>query len=298
MSATTTIVTGGTESRDVQPVRRGFDWGQPFVYLVALVIAAIAVGPVLYVFMGGLRTTADLNANPAGFPDPWTLQNWTEVLGAPRFWGNVFASTVLAVATTVGVVVAGLMAAFVLARYDFRGRQGLYTLFAAGLMFPLTVAALPLTLLLRTLGLHGTYLGVIIPGIAFALPTTIIILVPFLRAIPAELEEAAMIDGATRIGFFWRIMLPLSKPGLITVGILAFVASWNGYLLPLLVISTGSLPQELWPLPLGVTQFSSQYSQNTGAILAYTSLAMIPALAFFLLAEKRIVGGLTGAVKG
>lgn len=272
--------------------------GQPFVYLVALVVAAVAIGPVLYVFIGGFRTTADLNANPAGFPDPWTLQNWMSVLGAPRFWGNVFASVVLAVCTTAGVVVAGIMAAYVIARYSFRGRQGLYTLFAAGLMFPLTVAALPLTLLLRTMGLHGTYLGVIIPGIAFALPTTIIILVPFLRAIPDEMEEAAVIDGASRLQFFWRILLPLSKPGLITVGILAFVGSWNGYLLPLLVISTGSLPQELWPLPLGVTQFSSQYSQNTGAVLAYTSLAMIPALVFFLMAEKRIVGGLTGAVKG
>ncbi len=131
---------------------------------------------------------------------------------------------------------------------------------------------------LRTLGLHGTYWGVIIPGIAFALPTTIIILTPFLRAIPAEIEEAAVIDGASRMQFFWRILLPLSKPGLITVGILAFVGSWNGYLLPLLVISTGSMPQEWWPLPLGVTQFSTQYSQNTGAVLAYTSLAMIPAL--------------------
>jgi len=298
MSATTTIVTEEPEPREVQTAGRRFDWGQPFVYLIALVVAAVAIGPVLYVFTGGFRTTADLNANPAGLPDPWTLQNWVAVLTAPRFWGNVFASTVLAVSTTVGVVIAGIMAAFVLARYDFRGRQGLYTLFAAGLMFPLTVAALPLTLLLRTLGLHGTYLGVIIPGIAFALPTTIIILVPFLRAIPEELEEAAMIDGATRIGFFWRILLPLAKPGLITVGILAFVASWNGYLLPLLVISTGTLPQELWPLPLGVTQFSTQYSQDTGAVLAYTSLAMIPALVFFLLAEKRIVGGLTGAVKG
>ncbi|MCC2033702.1 carbohydrate ABC transporter permease [Microbacterium allomyrinae] len=298
MSATTTIVTGDAAPRAAEPAGRRFDWGQPFVYLVALVVAAVAIGPVVYVFLGGFRTTADLNADPAGWPDPWTVQNWIAVLSAPRFWGNVFASTLLAVATTVGVVIAGIMAAFVLARYDFRGRQGLYTLFAAGLMFPLTVAALPLTLLLRTLGLHGTYLGVIIPGIAFALPTTIIILVPFLRAIPDELEEAAMIDGATRIGFFWRILLPLAKPGLITVGILAFVASWNGYLLPLLVISTGSLPQELWPLPLGVTQFSSQYSQDTGAVLAYTSLAMIPALVFFLLAEKRIVGGLTGAVKG
>nr|WP_211088192.1 carbohydrate ABC transporter permease [Microbacterium terrae] len=291
------MVTGGAPVESA-PAGRRFDWGQPFVYLVALVVAAVAVGPVLYVIAGGFRTTADLNANPAGMPDPWVLQNYVTVLTSPRFWGNVFASVVLATATTVGVVIAGIMAAFVLARYDFRGRQGLYSLFAAGLMFPLTVAALPLTLLLRTLGLHGTYLGVIIPGIAFALPTTIIILVPFLRAIPDELEEAAMIDGATRIGFFWRILLPLAKPGLITVGILAFVASWNGYLLPLLVISTGSLPQELWPLPLGVTQFSTQYSQDTGAVLAYTSLAMIPALVFFLLAEKRIVGGLTGAVKG
>ena len=225
MSATTTIVTGGTAPRDVPPARRGFDWGQPFVYLVALVIAAIAVGPVIYVFMGGLRTTADINANPAGLPDPWTLENWIAVLSAPRFWGNVFASVVLAAGTTLGVVIVGIMAAFVIARYDFRGRQGLYTLFTAGLMFPLTVAALPLTLLLRTLGLHGTYLGVIIPSIAFALPTTIIILVPFLRAIPDELEEAASIDGASRLGFFWRILLPLSMPGLVTVGVLAFVGT-------------------------------------------------------------------------
>jgi len=300
MTATTAITTG--RPPEDLPERRAaghrFDWGQPFVYLIALVVAALAIGPVVYVFMGGFRTTADLNADPAGLPDPWTVQNWATVLGAPRFWGNVFASVVLAAGTTVGVVIVGIMAAFVIARYEFRGRQGLYTLFTAGLMFPLTVAALPLTLLLRTLGLHGTYLGVIIPSIAFALPTTIIILVPFLRAIPDELEEAAQIDGASRLGFFWRILLPLSMPGLVTVGVLAFVGSWNGYLLPLLVISTGTLPQDLWPLPLGVTQFSTQYSQDTAAVLAYTSLAMIPALVFFLAAERRIVGGLQGAVKG
>ena len=300
MTATTSITTGlpPEDLPERRTAGRGFDWGQPFVYLIALVVAALAVGPVVYVFIGGFRTTADLNANPAGLPDPWTLQNWATVLGAPRFWGNVFASIVLAAGTTLGVVIVGIMAAFVIARYEFRGRQGLYTLFTAGLMFPLTVAALPLTLLLRTLGLHGTYLGVIIPSIAFALPTTIIILVPFLRAIPDELEEAAQIDGASRLGFFWRILLPLSMPGLVTVGVLAFVGSWNGYLLPLLVISTGTLPQDLWPLPLGVTQFSTQYSQDTAAVLAYTSLAMIPALVFFLAAERRIVGGLQGAVKG
>lgn len=299
MSATSAITTGRPRSAlpGSAPGRR-FDWGQPFVYLIALVVSAVAVGPVLYVFISGFRTTGDLNANPAGLPDPWTLQNWAAVLGSERFWGNVLASVILAVGTTGGVVIVGIMAAFVIARYDFRGREGLYTLFTAGLMFPLTVAALPLTLLLRTIGLHGTYLGVIIPSIAFALPTTIIILVPFLRAIPDELEEAAAIDGASRLGFFWRILLPLSMPGLVTVGVLAFIGSWNGYLLPLLVISTGTLPQDLWPLPLGVTQFSTQYSQDTAAVLAYTSLAMIPALVFFLAAERRIVGGLQGAVKG
>ena len=220
------------------------------------------------------------------------------MLGSDRFWGSLFSSSVVAAGTTVGVCVLGIMAAFVIAKYDFRGRQGLYTLFAAGLMFPLTVASLPLNLLIRSLGLHGSFAGVIIPQIAFALPTTIIILVPFLRAIPDELEEAAAIDGASRIGFFWRIMLPLSMPGLITVGVLAFIGSWNAYLLPLLIMAAGGMPQNLWTLPLGVTQFATQYSQDTGAVLAYTSLSMLPALLFFIAAEKRIVGGLTGAVKG
>ena len=225
MTATTAITTDGRGAPH-EPAGRRFDWGQPFVYVIALVIVAVAIGPVLYVFIGGFRTTADLNANPAGLPDPWTLQNWSTVLGSPRFWGNVFASMILAVATTAGTVVFGIMAAFVIARYTFRGRQGLYGLFAAGLMFPLTVAALPLTLMLRTLGLHGSYLGVIIPSVAFALPTTIIILVPFLRAIPDELEEAAAIDGTSRIGFFWRILLPLAKPGLVTVGVRSFVRAF------------------------------------------------------------------------
>jgi raffinose/stachyose/melibiose transport system permease protein len=136
--------------------------------------------------------------------------------------------------------------------------------------------------------------GVILPQIAFGLPVTVIILVPFLRAIPDEIEEAASIDGTSRIGFFFRMVVPLSMPGVVTTGILAFVASWNSYLLPLFILGD----QSMYTLPLGVQAFASQYSVDTAKVLAFTSLSMIPALIFFTLFERRIVGGLTGAVKG
>jgi len=274
--------------------RRRIDWSQPFVYLLALVIAGITIVPVAYIWIGGFRTTADLNADPAGWPSPWVLTNYASVLTAPAFWQQVLNSTVTALATTAGVVILGVMAAFAIARYTFRGRDALYSMFTAGLLFPLTVAILPLYLMLKDVGLLGSLAGVFIPQIAFALPTTIIILVPFLRAIPGELEDAAAIDGTGRVGFFWRIMLPLSGPGLVTVGVLAFVGSWNAYLLPLLTLGDpGS-----YTLPLGVQQFSTQYSQDTASVLAFTSLAMLPAIVFFTIAQRRIVGGLTGAVKG
>jgi raffinose/stachyose/melibiose transport system permease protein len=292
----TTLASTHQQSRRKQK----FDWSQPFVYLLALVIAGISIAPVLYVIINGFRTTKQMNEDLAGWPDPWVLSTYGKVLFGENtfFWTQALSSTLIALGTTLGVVLLGVMAAFIIARYEFKGRQGLYSLFTAGLLFPVSVAILPLNIMLQNFGLNGTLWGVIIPQVAFALPTTIIILVPFLRAIPVELEDAANIDGASRLGFFWRILLPLSTPGLMTVGVLAFVASWNAYLLPLFVLGAGGADQANYTLPLGVQVYSTQYSSDTAGVLAFTSLAMIPALVFFLLAERRIVGGLTGAVKG
>ena len=115
-----------------------------------------------------------------------------------------------------------------------------------------------------------------------------------MRAIPAELEDAAVVDGTSKLGFFWRILLPLSGPALTTVAILAFVTSWNFYILPLLVFNkTGD-----FTLPLGVATFQSQYSYDTARVFAFTFLSMLPTLMFFVIAERRIIAGLTGAVKG
>jgi len=268
--------------------------GNPIVYVAALALVGLMLGPVLYIIIGGFRTNSQITTDPAALPDPWVFGNYVDVVTGEVFWRQVGNSSIAAIVTTIGVVGLGVMASYVLARYRFRGRGAMYALFAAGLMFPPTVAITPLFILIKNLGLMNTLPGVILPQIAFGLPTTVIILVPFLQAIPREIEEAAAIDRCSRLGFFWRMVLPLSVPGLITTGILAFINSWNSYLLPLFILND----QESFTLPLGVQAFASQYSVDTAKVLAFTSLSMIPALVFFSLFERRIVGGLTGAVKG
>ena len=269
-------------------------WGSPTAYFIALLLIGVMMAPVVYIILGGFRTNSQITVDPAGFPHPWHLGNYTDVLKGTVFWREVLNSTIAAGATTAGVVALGMMTSFVLARYKFRGRGAKYTLFASGLMFPMTVAITPLYIMVKNLGLMNSLPGVILPQIGFGLPTTIIILVPFLRAIPDELQEAAAIDGCSRLGFFWRMVLPLSLPGVITVGILTFIGSWNSYLLPLFLLND----QDSFTLPLGVQAFSSQYSVDTAKVLAFTSLSMLPALMFFSLFERRIIDGLTGAVKG
>lgn len=280
--------------RKVRANGSGAQWGSPSTYLIATVLIAVCIAPVLYIVIGGFRTNSQITVSPSGWPDPWVLTNYTQVLTSSLFWQQFGNSVISAVSTTVGAVALALMASFVIARYEFKGRGALYSLFAAGLMFPLTVAITPLYLLIKNLGLTNSLIGIILPQIAFSLPTTVIILVPFLAAIPKEIEEAAFIDGASRLGFFFRMVLPLSLPGVITTAILAFIGAWNGYMLPLFILNDSAL----YTLPLGVQSFSSEHSVDTAAVLAFTSLSMIPALLFFSIFERRIVGGLTGAVKG
>lgn len=283
-----------TTSRRSTTTKSGASWGSPTTYLVATVLISVCIAPVLYIIIGGFRTNSQITVNPSGWPEPWVLTNYTSVLQSGLFWQQFGNSMISALSTTVAAVALALMASFVIARYSFAGRNTMYALFAAGLMFPMTVAITPLYLLVKNLGLTNNLLGVILPQIAFALPTTVIILVPFLAAIPKELEEAASIDGASRLGFFFRMVLPLSLPGVITTGILVFIGAWNSYLLPLFILNDS----RQYTLPLGVQSFSSEHSVDTAAVLAFTSLSMIPALVFFSIFERRIVGGLTGAVKG
>jgi raffinose/stachyose/melibiose transport system permease protein len=263
-------------------------------YLVAIVLVGVTVVPVLFVIVDGFKSNAQINSAATGLPHPWVGSNYGTILSSSAFWQPLENSAKIAAIVMVLVLVLGSMAGFALSRYAFRGREGIFLLFAVGLLFPLNAASLPLYLLLDKIGLLNNPLGVALPEAAFSLPISIVILRPFMRSIPAELEDAALVDGATKIRFFLQILLPLSRPALATVAVLAFVTSWNQYLLPLLVFTS----TQHFTLPLAVANFQTQYAQDTASILAFTALSMVPALGCFLFAQRHLVGGFTGAVKG
>lgn len=265
-------------------------------FAVCCIVATIVLIPLLATFLGGFRTNGELLTEPFSIPATLHWENFGTVLAAGSpFYGEVINSLLTVVGTVVLLLVAACPAAFVLARFSFRGREIVFNFFLFGLLFPLTVAVLPLYITIRSLNLLDSLWGVILPQVAFALPTTILILRNFFRAIPIELEDAATIDGASKPVFFWRILLPLARPAISVVSILAVVSSWNNFLLPLLVLTD----QSQWTLPLGATQFQQQYATDWASVLAFITLAMIPAILIYLLAERQIVAGLTaGAVKG
>ncbi|GAA1834257.1 carbohydrate ABC transporter permease [Luedemannella flava] len=261
------------------------------LHIVSIFVAAIIVVPVMFGVLGGFKTNGQLSTNPLGLPKPWVFDNYAEILGSQHFWIPMMNSLIVGLGTVLLVVGTGAAASYVFARFAFKGREFFFTVFSVGLMFPFAVAILPLFILLRELNLLDNPLGVILPQAAFGLPITIIVLRSFFRAIPVEVEEAATLDGCGPWGFFWRILLPMARPALATVSVLAIVASWNNFMLPLVVFTD----PDWWTLPIGVQQFQSQYATDLAKILAYVVIAMIPALAFYAVAERQLIGGLTAS---
>jgi raffinose/stachyose/melibiose transport system permease protein len=269
--------------------------GRSALYVIAWIAAIATLVPIIYAILGGFRDTGQLSTNPVALPSPWVFSNYTGILKSGTFWHQVWNSTLIALVSTALTVPVAALAAFIFARFAFRGREVLYTIFTLGLLFPVAIAILPIFIMVRNLGLLDSPLGVALPQAAFGLPMTIIILRPFFHSIPSDLQDAAAIDGCGPFRFFVRILLPLSRPVLATVSVLAIVGSWNAFLLPLVVLTDSGG----WTLPLGVTNYSQQYTTDTAKVLAFTTLSMVPALIFYAFAERQLIRGLTtGAVKG
>jgi raffinose/stachyose/melibiose transport system permease protein len=266
-----------------------------FQYIVLSIITLIIIVPIVILIFGSLKTTGEMYAHPYTLPNPPHWENYGQVLFQSSFWTLLLNSLIVMVSSTAGVLLVCSLAAFVFARMQFRGKELVFNFLMLGLMFPITVAIMPVYLVIRDMQLTNTLAAVILVQTAFGVSGNILILRGFFLSIPVELQDAAAIDGCTSFGFFRRILLPLARPALAAVGALTMIVSWNDLLTPLVILDK----ENLWTLPLGTMQFQGQYSSDVALVAAFVTLSALPAILFYLFAERQIVAGLTaGAVKG
>jgi raffinose/stachyose/melibiose transport system permease protein len=267
-----------------------------FRIIISGLTAFVMFFPILTVILGGFKEKGQIFSDPFGIPNPPTLTTFMEILGtSSSYWTLLFNSILISGSTIVIVIVFGMLAGVGLSRIKIKGQNLVYNYFIMGLLFPLTVAILPLFLQLRSLGLIGTRLGVVLIEAAFNLPLSIFILTGFFRNVPNELQDACSIDGGTIFTFFRKVLIPLSTPVISTVTIIVFIASWNQFMLPLLVLSDSAT----YTIPLGVMQYQGQYASGWNQIMAFITLSMLPIAIFYIVQLRYVVEGLTsGAVKG
>jgi raffinose/stachyose/melibiose transport system permease protein len=262
---------------------------------VLFVVAAMVLIPLVATALGGLKTLGDLRVDPFGLPASWQWQNYWDILAGRRYWRLMGNSLVIAVLTVVLTVSISAMAAFVFVHVKFFGSSFLFNYLLLGLMFPAATAILPLFIKIRDLGLLDTYWGVALPQVAFGLAASILLFRNYFRQLPGDLFDAALIDGCGYFAFFRHIVLPLARPILATVAVITFVHSWNGYLLPLVVLNR----ETLYPWPLGIMAFQGEYSTDWHLVLAFITLTIVPVIVMFFAAQRHIVAGLTtGSLKG
>lgn len=265
------------------------------IYLVLGVLAAVFLYPVVLMILTAFKPTPEIFRNPFGLPESWGLDSFEEVWRRAKFGLYLRNSLLITGASALLLLATAAPAAYALARYAFRLRGVLFLFFLAGIMIPIRLGILPLYLLMRDLNLLDTPFSLILTYTASGMPMSVFLLSVFFRNLPRELEDAARIDGCTETQTFWRIMLPLVRPGLATVVIVNVVPWWNDFFFPLLFIQS-----DTWKtIPLGMQIFFGQHLVNWSLVFSGMVLASLPLLVIYLLMSRQFIAGLTaGAVKG
>ncbi len=276
------------------PSRPGRGSGLPRVAVLALLgaYAVVAVGPLLFMLLNSFRPSADIFNDPLGLPTELYLGNYVEAWREAQF-ATYFANSVLVVVSGVLLcTVVSALAAYPLARYDFRGNGVLTAYFIAGLTLPIELAVVPIFYLLGSFGMVDSHLGLVLVYAATGIPFSVFILAAFFRGLPRDLEEAARLDGAGELRIFARVMLPLVKPALATVAIFQFVQLWNDFFFPLVLLRT----TKKYTLPVGLTNFFGEYQTDWGAVFAGLVITTAPLVLLFLFLTRQIVSGLVGGM--
>ena len=265
-------------------------------FIAAAIVVLNGFFPALWILLTSFKTEAELVSKPITYwPHNPTLQNYVQAFTDQpllRYLGN---SAMVAVGSTVVSLFVAALAAYAIARLNLKRRQLILTCIVASSMFPLVTLLVPIFETMRTLGLLNTYTALIIPYTVLNLPVCTLVLVSFFQGIPKDLENAAMIDGFTRMGALWRVVVPLAAPGVFTAGILAFVNAWDEFLLALSLNASASMRT----LPVGITLYQGEFSFPWPIISAALIVAIVPIAVLIALFQERVVGGLTqGGLKG
>jgi multiple sugar transport system permease protein len=271
-------------------------WKRIALWVSVILIMVFCLFPFYWLINVSLKTGADLSRADVFPPNP-TLDNYDSIFNNAAFTKALRNSTIIAGTVTALSLLIGSFAGYALARLRFPRKFLLLALVLSISTFPPIAIAAPLFKLWTDIGLFNTYIGLILPSLTFALPLTIYILASFFKEIPKELEEAALVDGATRFQAFRKVVIPLAAPGMVTAGLLAFIFAWNEFLFAITLTST----PDRRPVPAAIAFFtgSSQFEVPLGTISAASVVVTVPLIILVLIFQKRIVAGLTaGSVKG
>jgi len=267
-----------------------------WLWVVVAAIVIFCLTPFYWLINVSLKTGPDLSGSAIIPPNP-TLDNYQSIFQNDDFVRALGNSAIVSLSTTVLALIVGSFCAYALARLRFRGKFLLLAAVLAITTFPPIAIAAPIFKLWTDIGLFNTIPGLIIPYLTFALPLAIYILVSFFKEIPKDLEEAALVDGATRFQAFRKVVIPLAAPGLATAGILTFIFAWNEFLLAVTLTST--VRARTVPAEIAFFTGSTEFEEPLGTISAASVVISIPLIFLVLFFQKRIVAGLTaGAVKG
>jgi N,N'-diacetylchitobiose transport system permease protein len=270
--------------------------GRTFFDTVAVLILVVMLFPIYWMVSTALKPGKEiLSLTPVWFPSPVTFDNFRSAINYPFFWNDVVNSLTVVLSVVAISIVLAFLAAVSVARFGFRGRTAFVVMVIAVQMVPLTALVIPVYLLLDKVGQVDSLLGVIAYYLAIVLPFMIWTLRGFVANVPVDLEEAAMVDGATRVGAFLRIVFPLVAPGLVATAIFGFIQAWNEYIIAYVLLSSSSKQT----LTIWLASFTTQHGTDWGGLMAGATLTALPVVVFFLLVQRHVAGGLTaGAVKG
>jgi multiple sugar transport system permease protein len=270
--------------------------GKPLRILIGLILVLNGIFPALWILFTSLKTEAELTMKPITWlPHAPTAANYLRAFTDQPLLLFLFNSFMVAILSTALTLFISVLAAYALSRLQIRGRDLILSAIIAVSTFPLVTLLVPLFEIMRALNILNTWIALILPYTVLSLPVCTLILVSFFEGIPRDLENSAMIDGCTRLGALFKVVVPLSAPGVFTAGILAFVNSWDEFLLAL---SFNSNPQ-LRTLPVGITLYQGEFAFPWPVISAALVVGIVPVAILIVIFQERVVSGLTsGGIKG